>query len=572
MLADEISAALDRVIAGTTARKIESDRLEFKTVGASLKESFKDLTEAAICFANNDGGQIIVGVADSAVGRDALVGTELQAADLRDRIYALSAPALLVDVTERLVSEKRLLVVNVPASPTVHSTVDGRTVRRVGDQCMPMTGDEIARLREERQGFDWSAQPGLLTVDDVDPRALSELIALLNQTESTTAARLLRGDASDLLVAIGASTDGRRLTRAGEILLCRATSLTAPEIVLYIHRPTPGGEPDAVVRIGPPALTAFQTAMREVEARTTSEPLTLHSGQQVRIEDVPTLAVREAVANALVHGDYRFRREIVIDHAPGTLTVTSAGRLVSGVTPQTILRRGSRRRFDALALLFRHLGLAEEMGEGIKRMYRELIRNGRGAPRIEDRADEVVVTFPGPSANSRVARFMLELPLEVREDVDTLLAVHHLCAKPTIQARVLAELSQTSTDDAQRALVRMSSEPVQLLEPTTGTIRYRLPSYRLRHDAVAALGSALAYHRRDPTELESKVVRHVREYGYINNGTVQHLLDVDVYRASAMLRDLVSRGVLHKTSEQARGTAVRYGPGPRFPKAGRRRP
>lgn len=566
----ELGAVFDRIVSGTSPGKLESDRLEFKTAKPSLKDAFKDLTEAAICLANADGGWLVVGIRDSAAGPDAFAGTDVPALDLRDRIYALTVPPLLVDVSERTEQDVRVLVVRVPSSPTVHSTVDGRTLRRVGAECVPMGGEEIARVREERQGFDWSAQAGELSLEHVDDRALSEVRGLLARAGAKTGGRLARGDTAEMLVALGASIDGRTLTRAGEILLCDSTSLAAPDVVLYVHRLTPAGEPDAVVRFGPPVLTAFQQVMREVETRITSEPLTLRGGQQVRIEDVPILAVREAVANALVHGDYRFRREVVIDHSPGALAVTSAGRLVSGVTPETILRRGSRRRFDSIARLFRQLGLAEEMGEGVKRMYRELIRSGREAPRIEERADEVTVRFAGPATNASIARFMLELPSGTRDDVDTLLAVHHLCGKPTIQARVLAQLTQTSIDDAQRSLVRMSSGSVSLIEPTIGTARYRMPTYRLRHDAVAALGSALAYHRRDAAELEAKVVRHVREYGYINNGTVQHLLDVNVHRASAMLRDLVSRDVLAKVSEQSRGTAVRYGPGSAFPAKPRR--
>jgi ATP-dependent DNA helicase RecG len=88
--------------------------------------------------------------------------------------------------------------------------------------------------------------------------------------------------------------------------------------------------------------------------------------------------------------------------------------------------------------------------------------------------------------------------------------------------------------------------------------------------ALAALGAAVRYHRRAQSEIDRKVVAHVREYGYINNGTVQRLFDLDVYQGRDLLRALVGRGAW--TSTQTRGPAVRYGPGPSFPqRSGRRR-
>ena len=57
----------------------------------------------------------------------------------------------------------------------------------------------------------------------------------------------------------------------------------------------------------------------------------------------------------------------------------------------------------------------------------------------------------------------------------------------------------------------------------------------------------------------------MREYGTINNGTLQRLFDIDVYQARDILRDLVGREVLTRVSEQKRGVAVKYGVGPQFP-------
>ena len=104
-----------------------------------------------------------------------------------------------------------------------------------------------------------------------------------------------------------------------------------------------------------------------------------------------------------------------------------------------------------------------------------------------------------------------------------------------------------------------------MLEPTAGTVNRAHPNYRLRSAALVALGPAVSYHRQSSSEVDRKVIDHVREYGTINSATIQRIFDVSVYRARDMLRDFVGREVLIRISEQTRGPKVKYGPGAQFP-------
>ncbi len=99
-------------------------------------------------------------------------------------------------------------------------------------------------------------------------------------------------------------------------------------------------------------------------------PVNLPDGQQIQIEDFPTLAAREALANAVIHRDYHLREPVNVIHSPDLLVVTSPGPLVSGVTPDNILTHPSKPRNPCLMTAARILGLAEEVGRGVDRMYR----------------------------------------------------------------------------------------------------------------------------------------------------------------------------------------------------------
>lgn len=576
--ADLVSEALGLVLRGArSAASLEGQRLDFKTDKPSEKETCQDLAEAAVCFANASGGVVVVGVADSLLGRSALVGTGLRADRLRSRIHALTEPSIVVTVDEVEFAGVRLLLVRVPEGLDVHSTRKGLTTKRWNDECLPMRPVDVSRLDDERRGADWTSQSSGRPVTDVDPDAMLRVRALLRSTPDES--RRVLGLASELDVLAGlrlVHADGL-LTRAGEILLCRNVGGTSDEILVYQYRQTPGGEAVSARRWSTPMIIAFAEAVEAMTARIGTTPVNTSSGQQLQIEDYPLAAVREALANALLHGDYRERRPVQIEHSPDSMSVRSPGPLVAGITPENILTAGSRARFPLLAGSCRALGLAEELGQGVDRMFREMVRSGRSTPTVAVEHENVdpatVVTLTGGPPNVRISRFVAELPEPERNDTDTLLIVLLLCHKRSVTARDVARVVQRSVVATESVLRRLSSGDAQLLEPTAGTITRAHPNYRLTSASLVALGPAVSYHRRSSSEIDRKVIDHVREYETINSATVQRVFDVDVYRARDILRDFVGREILVRISEQTRGPKVRYGRGAQFPerKGSRRR-
>lgn len=346
----------------------------------------------------------------------------------------------------------------------------------------------------------------------------------------------------------------------------------AEDVLVYQYRQTSGGEAAFARRWAPPMVIALSEALDSITARVGITPVNTSSGQQLQVEDYPLAAVREALVNALIHGDYRERRPVQVEHSPDELSVRSPGPLVAGITPENILTAGSRARFPLLAGACRALGLAEELGQGVDRMFREMARSGRSIPRVkvehEGHDPSTVVSLSGGPPNIRVARFLSELPEAERNDTDALLIVLLLCQRRSAAARDVAPVIQRDPQATEAVLRRLSSGEAQLLEPTAGTVNRRHPNYRLRSAALVALGPAVIYHRRPATDIDRKVIEHVREYDTINSATVQRIFDIDVYQARDVLRDFVGREILVRISDQTRGPKVRYGPGPQFPPSG----
>ena len=576
---DLVTAALELILEGSrSATSLEGQRLDFKTDKPSEKECYQDLAEAAVCFANASGGVVVLGVADSAPGAGAFIGTTLKVDVLRSRIHALTEPSLVVTVDEIEFGGSRLLLVTVPEGLDVHSTRKGLVTRRWNDECLPMRPIDVSRLDDERRGADWTSQPSGRPASDVDPDAMLRVRTLLRSAPDETRRSLGLASEADVLAGLRLMHNDGSLTRAGEILLCRNLSGTSDHVLVYQYRQTPGGEAMLARRWSTPVIGAFAEAIDTMAARIGTTPVNTSGGQQLQIEDYPLAAVREALANALLHGDYRERRPVQIEHSPDSLTVRSPGPLVAGITPDNILTAGSRARFPLLAGACRTLGLAEELGQGVDRMFREMVRSGRSTPTVivehESVGPATVVSLAGGPPNVRISRFVAELPEPERNDTDTLLIVLLLCRKRSVTARDVASVVQRSVAATESVLRRLSAGEAQLLEPTAGTVTRSHPNYRLRSSALVALGPAVSYHRRSSSEIDQKVIGHVREYDTINSATIQRIFDVDVYRARDILRDFVGREVLVRISEQARGPKVRYGRGAQFPerKPGRRHP
>jgi ATP-dependent DNA helicase RecG len=502
-----------------------------------------------------------MGVRDRPGGPEALEGTDLDVDVVLRRIYQLTQPSLTVEVTETRFQGCRLLVVDVPHSPEVHQ-VDNRATRRVATDCEPMSAVQIGALLSERRGEDWSAGETGRPLKDAGPVALDTARRLLRSSPDPTRRAFAEETDEDLLRVLGLVTQQSTLNRAGQLLFCDPDP-GAP-LVVYQYRRTPAGEP-VVTRPEGGLLQCLLRVLDLVEIRLDTTPVNLPGGQQIHLADLPQAAVREAVANAVIHRDYRLRGAVRVEHAPTRLLVSSPGPLVQGVRLDNLLTTSSRPRNAKLASAVRTLGLAEEAGVGIDRMYREMVRVGHNPPVFEETPDQVLVTLIGGAPNTHLTRYVTTLPSSEADDADAMLVLFVLLTKRVIAAGQLSPLLQKGQEEVEYVLRRLTADPVAMLEPTRETARRRHPNYRLREHVITTLGPAVSYRRRTSDEYDRKIVELLRETGTINARVVRIALDLGAVAASRVLTDLVERDLLVKTSDAQRGPSVTYGPGTQFP-------
>lgn len=569
MGAEELERVLAEIAGGARAADLETAHLDFKRQPDSKPDAIRALVDAAVCFANAVGGTVVMGIADNQRGVAAFTDCDLDPQVVQRRIHELTEPPLMTGARSLGFRGKTLLIVDVFQSFEIHADKQGRASYRLGTECLPMSPQEHQRLREARLGVDWSAQPSDRTATDLSREALSAAREALERVPDDRHPLAALND-DDLLRALGVIDEEGTLLRAGEVLFCAPNPNEHPAL-LYQYRQTPGGEATAVTRVDRPLILAFEEAMRLVWARRHVTPLTLPNGQQIDVADFPEIAVREALSNAVIHRDYRLRQPVNIEHSPAAFVVTSPGPLVGSVTRDNIITHVSTPRNAVLARAARLLRLAEETGRGVDRMFREMIRSGQDPPMIDEGVDYVRVVLSGGAPRTSVSRYVSQLPPDERDDTDTMLVLFTLCQRKAVTAVDMATVLQKRATETELVLRRLSQDSPGILELTRASQRARKKQYRLRGDALKALGTAVRYHRRTTDEIDRKIIAHVSEYGKVTNRTLQNMFDIDVWRARDILADLQQRSLIVRTSEAARGPHVEYGPGPKFPRRRARR-
>lgn len=133
-LSKSISVALIAISTGANADSQEGQVIDFKSDSADPRKMGGILAKAAACFANGDGGSIVLGVLNKISGTAAFEGTGYVADWCRQRIYELVTPSLITEAEAFTFSGKTLVHIQVFRGIDVHE-FDGRYFRRLGKSC-----------------------------------------------------------------------------------------------------------------------------------------------------------------------------------------------------------------------------------------------------------------------------------------------------------------------------------------------------------------------------------------------------------------------------------------------------
>jgi ATP-dependent DNA helicase RecG len=366
----------------------ESARVEFK---ASLSDT-RRIIETIAGMATIGGGVVLVGMRDDGT----VVGCNPGRGEVErfvQQVLTGTDPRIYVDLDQPTLDDLPLVRVRVPPGDGPHLAF-GRAFFRSGPTTVAMTRDEyerrlLDRLRESA-GFESREEPSR-GFADLDPASVTRFCGL-------AAGRLQDspdpGDPRTLLARLHLAS-GERLTVAGCLLFAREPQGPLPQAVIR-GRALRGLGEDACAVEGT-LLAQIDTAVAFVERNLRHRP---RRDGPIR-EDIPELpraAVREVVANAVAHRDYRSTAPIQLRLDDQALEVWNPGGLPAPLTPASL--REPHPSIPPNPFLARALFLAgyiEEWGTGTLRVIEAMRVNGNPTPTFEaGRMDGVRVLLPLP--------------------------------------------------------------------------------------------------------------------------------------------------------------------------------
>jgi predicted HTH transcriptional regulator len=418
-------------------RRREGKTLEFKRDLSSPDGILRTL----IAFANTAGGVVLIGVEDvtrHVRGVSDPLATEERLANLIDHSIE---PRLLPDLDILPWRRTHIVAVQVhPSSSRPHYLRREGEARgtyvRVGSTNRRADAALIEELRRFARAESFDERPV--------PELSSEALDFRAASESFAPVRVLSRRDFETLRLVTAY-QGRKVPTVGGVLL--------------FGRDHADRFPDAWIQVGRFAGTDKARMLDHAELR--GYPASaieqaiafvrehLRRGAEIgpvrRRErwDLPPVAVREAIINAVTHADYSQRgAPIRVALFDDRLEVESPGLLPFGLTIDDLRRGVSRLRNRVIGRVFHELGLIEQWGSGIQRMTAACREAGLAAPEFEELGFRFRVTL-------RTAR---------------------------IAAPALAALDQAIVDLLAGGAGRSTAEIASHIERTTRATRARLAS------------------------------------------------------------------------------------------------
>ena len=340
----------------------EGYHLEFKK---SLDKSFA----AEICaFANATGGKILIGVADDKT----ITGTiadNITRSRIQDVINQIEPK-----IDAKISIADNIIVVDVPEGMEKPYGCSRGFFLRIGPNSQKLTRNQIVSFfrKEGRIRFDEMENSKADFTKDFDASAFNNFLRLASITPSI--------DQKFLLTNLDCLSENKQMTNAGVLFFSKSIEFIMLQAtvtcVLYkgCEKVHILDRKDFSGNIMENIENAVMFVMRHTNLEYRIETL-----RREEISEIPEVALREAVVNAVCHRDY-FEKgaNVMIEIFEDRLEISNPGGLPSGLTAKSFGTRSVARN-PVIAALLHRAGYIEKIGTGIKRIEKTVAEHKKGS-------------------------------------------------------------------------------------------------------------------------------------------------------------------------------------------------
>jgi ATP-dependent DNA helicase RecG len=356
----------------------EDEHLEFKK--AENQFDTTRLFRYCVALANEGGGKLILGVTDErprhVVGTQAFLNTE----EIKARLVELFHLRIELETVRH--PDGRVLIFHVPSRPVaVALNYEGTYLMRAGESLVAMTFDQLSRIAQE-------GSPELISRVALGDLSADEVVSLLDTQSYFDLINLpypprresvLERFADEKLIH---ERGGQyEITNLGALLFAKnlrdfdLLARKAPRVIVF------EGKGKFIIRSDQPMTrgyaTGFESLIEYVNSHLPSNEV-IGTALRQTTRMFPEIAVRELIANALIHQDFdQTGISVSVEIYSDRMEVTSPGK------PHLSTERfidGYQSRNERLAGLMRRLRVCEEQGSGVDKVINSVERFQLPAP------------------------------------------------------------------------------------------------------------------------------------------------------------------------------------------------
>ena len=360
----------------------------------------RDFAPHLITFANADGGEIAIGIANDG-GVEGIRGRENRVNELTQASIDLCTPPIRlrsrsIACVNRNGEEDAIVLIAIEQSERMPTTTNGDTYLRIGDESRRLSHEQQRQLLydkgEQRYEDELVADVSSEAFDEPLLARFRERIGMDGDTERTLSARYLARKDKD---------GTAKVTRAGVLLFHSTPALHFPtgdlRFIRYAGVRIATGVRQNITadkRYEGPLLRIVEEVFRDIGAIlrqfTRLNPATSTFETE---PEYPLFAWQEAIVNAVTHRAYNIGgQRIEVRLFDNRLEVESPGRL-PGLVRVENMRDVHFLRNPRIARVMNDFGFVQELGEGVDRIYDEMASLGLPPPIFQEREGSVVLTL-----------------------------------------------------------------------------------------------------------------------------------------------------------------------------------
>ena len=397
----------------------------------SVRIKPKDLAVTMIAFANADGGVIAIGVSDKT---RKIEGVDQYTEKLNELLrvpFDFCNPSVPVTCsylpcTDKDGNENRILLMEIPASSSLHTNQVDEAFMRIGDKSRKLTFDERVQLMYDKgeRYYEDTAVYGA-TIDDIDMDAVADYAKLVGYGKSplqylqenngfvkTNKKAAIKREQSDARISSAEREQARSEDKGEEEVSTACILLFGKYPQKFFPRARTrfiryegfdekvGAEMNVIkdVTFEGTILNQVKKTIEFIETQVREHTFLGQHAQFVTKRDYPEFVIQEMTVNACCHRAYNIKGTEMFDDR---LVFESPGKLPGQVKPNNI-RHTHFSRNPKIAAFLKAYHFVKEFGEGFDRICREQEANGANVPSF--RTDEFILKITVPKVAEKVQK------------------------------------------------------------------------------------------------------------------------------------------------------------------------